>query len=458
MKKLQIIALLVAMAILVSLCAACGGGDKPADTGSTGTDNSGSADSAGNADSADSSDDTTPPDAPADDVTISVATWWGGGNFEIWEANGAEFTKMTGVDVELELIGWYDYGITITTGFLSGTAPDVIQTEAGNWFVPFLGAGVLEPLDDWISSKNYDVDRLFPGFLDAQKGNDGVIYALPHHWSQFAMCLNLDLFDEAGVPYPPNKGWTWDEFFEVLPLLTRDTTGDGRNDVFATYIHEMLPADIVRNQHGIPYQDASGKVIWDTPEMLEIVTQFAEANEKYGPGLTEINPFVAGETAMSFDWDGAFFDTAENYNFNARIVDMPQVAGTTRYVFFVTNAVSMNTASTHKEEAWMFMDYFTSAQGELDRSFNGSVVPCGAGPAWDQWSEPRSEFPFDAVQQIATQPGDRVREPAPLYEWFTKTISAGGELPTEWAAVTSGAYTPKQFVERMQLLADDAME
>ena len=42
------------------------------------------------------------------------------------------------------------------------------------------------------------------------------------------MYYNKDVFDAAGVPYPPAKAdqaWTWDQFIEIAQKLTKDRSG-----------------------------------------------------------------------------------------------------------------------------------------------------------------------------------------------------------------------------------------
>jgi multiple sugar transport system substrate-binding protein len=45
--------------------------------------------------------------------------------------------------------------------------------------------------------------------------------------------FNKDIFDKAGIPYPPQKvenAWTWDQFVDVAKRLTKDSSGRTAND------------------------------------------------------------------------------------------------------------------------------------------------------------------------------------------------------------------------------------
>jgi len=58
-----------------------------------------------------------------------------------------------------------------------------------------------------------------------------VAYSLANE--TFLLYYNRDIFDKAGIPYPPSKAenaWTWDQFVNVAKRLTKDTSGRTPND------------------------------------------------------------------------------------------------------------------------------------------------------------------------------------------------------------------------------------
>ena len=44
---------------------------------------------------------------------------------------------------------------------------------------------------------------------------------------------NRSLFDDLGVPPPPQDQWTWEEFLQTARSVTRDRDGDGTTDIYA---------------------------------------------------------------------------------------------------------------------------------------------------------------------------------------------------------------------------------
>jgi multiple sugar transport system substrate-binding protein len=67
----------------------------------------------------------------------------------------------------------------------------------------------------------------------AFKSADGKVLAYSSSNEILLLYYNKDMFDRAGVPYPPSsadRAWTWDEFVATAKRLTFDTSGRTPND------------------------------------------------------------------------------------------------------------------------------------------------------------------------------------------------------------------------------------
>jgi multiple sugar transport system substrate-binding protein len=153
---------------------------------------------------------------------------------------------------------------TITTLLASGNAPDI----AGP-----VGVGGSNALtDQWMDLKplidkaKYDLSTFDPALLDLYKTLNGGYSAIPFGVFPSIIYYNQDLFDEAGLKYPPTKfgdkyempdgskvDWNYETLGKVASLLTVDKNGnDATSDKFD-------PKNIV--QYGMNFQWALMRLI-----------------------------------------------------------------------------------------------------------------------------------------------------------------------------------------------------
>jgi multiple sugar transport system substrate-binding protein len=102
--------------------------------------------------------------------------------------------------------------------------------------------GVLENLDPYIEESGLDLNDFYPGALTGMTGfTDGSVYALPMGYHIEVLYYNKDMFDAAGLDYPPADGsYTWDDLREWAKKLTLDDDG---NDAASP---DFDPDDIVQ--------------------------------------------------------------------------------------------------------------------------------------------------------------------------------------------------------------------
>ena len=170
----------------------------------------------------------------------------GGGSNEIsywlWDANqqpayqkcaDAFAAANPGLTVKIEQYGWDDYWTKITTGFVSGTAPDVF-TDHLQKYPEFAKQGQLVPLDDLIKQDNVDMTQYAKGLADVWKGNDGKQYGLPKDFDTIGIFYNKDMAAAAGVTqeqldtmeWNPQDGGTYEETIAKLTVDANGVHGD----------------------------------------------------------------------------------------------------------------------------------------------------------------------------------------------------------------------------------------
>ncbi len=137
----------------------------------------------------------------------------------------AEFEKRNpDIDVEAIQLPYEEYLARITAMEKQGQTPDVgyfPSLQAPLW----AQEGKILDLTDLIQT-----DPLLSSALPETRyyyGN-GRIAGLNTAVEVSLLFYNKDLFDKAGVPYPPAdpaKAWTWTEFVDAAQKLTVDTSG-----------------------------------------------------------------------------------------------------------------------------------------------------------------------------------------------------------------------------------------
>ncbi len=111
-----------------------------------------------------------------------------------------------------------------------GNMPDVVV--AGSW-VYYQGArdGVFADVTPYFEASGTSRDDFTPSILDAMTDSDGKLYGLPMGYNIQSLFYNKDMFDAAGLDYPPADGsYTYDDLREWAAKLTLDKSGHDASD------------------------------------------------------------------------------------------------------------------------------------------------------------------------------------------------------------------------------------
>jgi multiple sugar transport system substrate-binding protein len=140
------------------------------------------------------------------------------------------------------------YQDKLKTELSAGTAPDVFWIP-GTDVADFAKAGLILNANDVATAAGFNPTDFYSGPMDqllvdpatGQKA-DGFLWGVPRDVSTFALYLNLDLIDEAGVDDPrelaANGEWTWDAFEETSKAITElgsGVKGFGANSWWANW-------------------------------------------------------------------------------------------------------------------------------------------------------------------------------------------------------------------------------
>ncbi|MBR1972783.1 MAG: extracellular solute-binding protein [Oscillospiraceae bacterium] len=278
MKK--IIALLLVLAMALTLVACGGKTEAPAETQAAAPE--------------------APAEAPAAAEKVEVtmiAAQYGNETADWWANFVSEFNAANeNINLVVDVVSWNDIYTVVNTRIANGEAPDLLNIDV---FADYQADGLLLPAEDWVSEATYA--KFFPSFL-AESVVDDVVWAVPDLASARALYYNADILEAAGVEVPT----TWEELraaceaikaydADIYPWGVDMTTDEGQA-CFAYYAWN----------NGGGFTDAEGNWTLNSAENVEAV-EFIVGMVK--DGLTNTDPttetrydlqemFASGKVAM----------------------------------------------------------------------------------------------------------------------------------------------------------------
>ena len=304
MKK-KLLALLLALAMVLSLAACGGGNNKPANNNPAPSDTKEPAE-----------DNKTPDPAPADpsggeaaEITLWAYPVGGWGTEDNVKPLLEAFTAETGINVKLEYLAYADGDDKVNTALTAGGAPDLIlegpERLVANW-----GAnGYMVDLSDLIDDT--DKSEINAAALAACTNDDGAVYEYPMVITAHCMGINLDAFKAAGADQYldlETHTWTTENFIKAVDALYAkkgDTVG-------AVYCKgqggDQGTRALINNMYGGTFTNAEHtSYTWDDPKNVQAIEQLAGmdgiAFDASLEGGDEIALFYQGVLKMAFCWN-----------------------------------------------------------------------------------------------------------------------------------------------------------
>ncbi|RMF79392.1 MAG: sugar ABC transporter substrate-binding protein, partial [Planctomycetota bacterium] len=275
----------------------------------------------------------------------------------------------------------------LQTMFAAGTPPDVFYMGSER-VASFAGKNLLMPIDALIESDRgadadtLDLDDFYAPTVDCfrfdgQRTGRGPLYGVPKDFTTVGFYYNKDLFDRAGVPYPPDD-WTWDEFAETARRLGRLDGVTGAE--FVTW------SSIVRLflwTHGLDVanDDFTEWHVTD-PEVIATLNRIADwrFNETgtLTSGKSQVatgeDVFVSGRVAMAGPFGRWVVPTYRKIrDFRWDFAPLPHASVKANVVFTV--AWSIARESRHPQQAWELVKFLTGPEGQARAARLGLAIP-----------------------------------------------------------------------------------
>lgn len=290
------------------------------------------------------------------------------------------------IEVELMLIPWESYVQQLNTMAAAGNLPDSANLKE-EMVKAWAAKNMLADVSSMYSEENKPLDCI------TFKGADGSPVAYSCAAETIVMYYNKDMFDAAGVAYPPasvENAWTWDEFVSTAKQLTLDKNGkhpddagfDDQNIVqFGALVENLvwqLEWPCLSNGGGFVSDDGNTLTIGE-PEAIEAIQAVADLYLKdhvapLSTGATDdgvSRGLIAGTVAMTTNgtWNvGTCLNTAKEEGLNYGIAVLPKFKTYETVATGGTSAVFNQ--SEHQAEAIEWIKYLN----DIDSAWDGLIA------------------------------------------------------------------------------------
>ncbi|UTI40207.1 sugar ABC transporter substrate-binding protein [Niallia sp. RD1] len=288
---------------------------------------------------------------------------------QFWQDQAAEFEEETGIKVNYEVVGFEQLHDKMFTALSGGSDDYDIIHVRDDWADEFASQGFLEPLDDYITD---DVKNSFSQLSFDNLSYDGNIYGVPRYLWLTQFYYNKEIFEEAGITKVPE---TWDELIEVGKQIQEKT------DIEYALSTQLREQDAIRpfilnlRAEGGEFWDYStNKPTFNTPEGLKSLQRLEEINmdAKILDPLSFENEaskdqFLQGKTAMFIGYPDivGFANDPEKSKIIGKLGTALMPGSTEKTSSLAeTGAIGIPANSKHKEEAFEFIKFATSAEQE----------------------------------------------------------------------------------------------
>jgi multiple sugar transport system substrate-binding protein len=305
---------------------------------------------------------------------------------------------------------------TINAQGVGGNLPDVWYTRTFDIPV-YANKGWTVNLQPLIErdAEEVNVDDFWPAEVEQMKWK-GDLYALPYDFSNIGIYYNKNMFDEAGIAYPPQE-WKWPELVELgLKFVEKDASGNFTRWGLQLYTWNWVWLGLIFGWGGKVFTEGFAECVIDSPETRALMEFFISARKKglypeAGTTPQGVDPFAAGLVPMSFQgsWATTYMRNLIGDKFDFDCVAMPLSPDGKSCISAAGGAWGIAINTKHLEEAWTWNKHLTSTEStnilisEPVRSIPGrkSSVPAWEKAATEGGLPPRNAIVFAKQMEIA---------------------------------------------------------
>lgn len=255
--------------------------------------------------------------------------------------------------------------------------PDVIHLDRKDLPL-FVHRALFEDLSSYMGrDSGFHITDYLPALLPGCRIGDRY-YAIPHNFSTMVLYYNKDHFDAEGMPYPDST-WTWETLLKASQRLTK--TDRKGNIVRYGCMMTLIIQTFIYQNGGRILNAALDSCVVASPEAEGAVQYIVDLSEKYRVSWSML--------AQNLQWDDMFAGGRLSLIANGRwaaawymrsmppgAVDVaPLPRGTFRRGGSVNHMMAISSQSTKKDEAWEFLKYLVSDEGQRMINEDGANIP-----------------------------------------------------------------------------------
>jgi multiple sugar transport system substrate-binding protein len=150
-------------------------------------------------------------------TTLRISTWGNDSRIKLTQGAVDAFMKANpDIKVSVENSEWGAYWDKLATTTAANDSPDVIQMDE-SYIAAYGSRNALLDLDT--AKSNLDLSAMDAKVLDTGKVG-GKLVGAPIGTANFSVAVNPKVLQQAGVPMPNDKTWTWDDLAQASAQVT----------------------------------------------------------------------------------------------------------------------------------------------------------------------------------------------------------------------------------------------
>jgi multiple sugar transport system substrate-binding protein len=382
-------------------------------------------------------------------VVIRSSHWGSARDASMWEDLARNFNaRQSRIRVKLEHIVGQNYHTKMIAMRIGNCAPDVVAAD-DEQFRQLADAGVYEDLNPWLArTPEIRPEDYYTQFWESWNV-DGTQYALPILGMCLLLYYNKDHRRAAGLSPDPKPDWTWDAFLHDAVVLTRDLDGDGRLDQFAiprlTWFYCL---QWIWSAGGNDMDPQRTHYTFDTPEAKRGFQFHYDHLHKYKvcpqmsdlPNMSTEAVFLTGKVSMIYNGAWWLSEARRAKNFEWDIAHMP-LGPVRRSTRATCEAIAITPTTPYKEEAWEWIKFILSEEGQRIVVRHGRGVPAKRSVARALFADPKTPQHEERFLEAL----DTYARNSMLHKNFMATETV---FNREWDRVYLGKITIDEFVAR----------
>lgn len=298
-----------------------------------------------------------------------------------------EFENLTGIKVNITMYPEDQIRQKALVSLQSQSSEfDVFMSLKSREGLKFYNAGFYESLDSYVEDPNltspeFDIDDFYQGPIEGER-IDGELVGLPINVEGPVLYYNKALFNKYNAEVPE----TIEDIEKAAKVIKEGSNGE-IHGITLRGAPGALPftfGNFIYN-YGKEWLDDDGQPNFQDPERLKALELYANLAKNYGPpGVVQYTfyqssaLFAQGKVAMEIESSNELSTIIDEES--SRVVDevgvvpFPPGPGGS-HLTQLQWGISINKFSENKEAAWLFMQWATSKDMQLELALNGIGSP-----------------------------------------------------------------------------------